>query len=104
MSIKPLFIPLKTKYYEAFEQGRKDEEYRLYGSRWNEKTCYIGRAVTLSKGYGKQNRLKGTITGFQRLSGEHLKPQTQQSLQSLYPGKNDFAAIEIRLEEVNHAK
>lgn len=62
--MKPLFIPLKSEFYDAFKAGTKDTEYRLYGQRWNEKTCPVGRAVTLSKGYGKQNRMHGTITKF----------------------------------------
>lgn len=61
---KPLFIPLKTEYYNAFAQGVKDTEYRLYGPRWNERTCFIGRKVVISKGYGKANRLTGRIIGF----------------------------------------
>ena len=61
---KALFIPLKRKYFEAFKRGDKTEERRPYGARWNEKTCYIGRLVTLSLGYGKQDRLNGIIVSF----------------------------------------
>lgn len=64
--MKPLFIPLKKEYFEAFERNKKDTEYRLYGPRWNEKTCTVGRAVTLSCGYGKQRRLNGVITHFSK--------------------------------------
>ena len=67
-----LFIPLKREYFEAFERGEKIAEYRIYtpddvrcrGPRWNEKTCFIGRPVVLSCGYGKARRLRGTINGF----------------------------------------
>ena len=31
---------------------------RVYGPRWNEKTCFIGRRATLSKGYEKGSRLR----------------------------------------------
>jgi len=62
--VKPLFIPLKTKYFEAFENGSKDTEYRPYGKRWNERTCPVGRPVVLSRGYGKQRRLEGVIERF----------------------------------------
>jgi len=99
MTDKPLFIPLKTEFYELFERGEKTEEYRLYGSRWNENTCTVGRAVTLSKGYGKQNRLTGVVKGFQRVKLEHLKPKVQESLRNIYPNKNDFAAIQIRISD-----
>ena len=63
---KPLFIPLKTEYYEAFCDGSKTEEYRRYGARWNENTCRIGRRGTLSKGYGKHARCSGVIIGFEK--------------------------------------
>lgn len=61
MSDRPLFIPLKTEYYEAFESGEKGTEYRKYGPRWNEETCYAGRPVILSKGYGKHARINRVI-------------------------------------------
>ena len=63
---KPLFIPLKTAYYEAFASGEKRDELRLYGPRWNEQTCAPGRRVVLSKGYGKAHRLSGRIWKFKR--------------------------------------
>lgn len=58
---KPLFIPLKGIYFDAFKTGRKAYEYRAYGPRWNERTCFTGRPVTLSRGYGKQQRLARKI-------------------------------------------
>jgi len=64
--MKPLFIPLKTEFYEVFASGVKDTEYRLYGPRWNERTCAIGRAVVLSHGYGVKRRMRGVIVGFTR--------------------------------------
>lgn len=67
--MKPLFIPLKTEYYEAFADGSKREELRRYGPRWNEKTCAVGREVVLSKGYGKQHRMAGRISKFKRQHG-----------------------------------
>jgi hypothetical protein len=63
---KPLFIPLKRKFYIAFADGIKDTEYRRYGARWNERTCRVGRAVTISLGYGKAHRLSGVVVGFRR--------------------------------------
>lgn len=66
MEMTPLFIPLKTEYFEAFANGSKDTEYRPFGVRWNERTCAIGRPVVLSKGYGKGSRLRGVVTGFVR--------------------------------------
>ena len=67
--MKPLFVPLKTEYFEAFMSGDKTEELRAYGPRWNERTCQIGREVVLSKGYGKQNRMAGKIWRFKKQHG-----------------------------------
>lgn len=61
---RPLFIPLKREFFNAFLSGTKREEFRRHGKQWNRETCRIGRRVTLSLGYGKQARLTGTITGF----------------------------------------
>jgi len=67
--MKALFIPLNTKYYNDFTTGEKTEELRIYGPRWNEKTCQIGRDVILSKGYGKISRMKGRIWKFKKQHG-----------------------------------
>lgn len=60
-AVKPLFIPLKGEYYDAFLAGTKDTEYRRAGRGWNKRTCWIGRPATLSRGYGKKNRLHRTV-------------------------------------------
>ena len=65
---KPLFVPLKGEYFDAFASGAKNTEYRLYGKRWNERTCRIGRAVTLSRGYSGA-RLRGHVSDFFVLAG-----------------------------------
>lgn len=90
-----LFIPLKSEFYDAFKRGEKTVEYRVYGSRWNEKTCPIGRGVTISKGYGKQNRLQGVVTGF-RASREAADTDL---FRSVYPNLKDpiAACIEIKV-------
>lgn len=85
-----LFIPLKTEYFEAFERGDKDTEYRPYGLRWNERTCCIGRRVVLSKGYGKRHRLTGIVVGFQVVG-----PDAHHAIRSVYPTGEKFAAIKI---------
>ena len=48
---KALFVPLRTEFFRAFERGEKQIEYRAYGPRWNGRTCWPGRPVTLSHGY-----------------------------------------------------
>lgn len=62
-SDKPLFIPLKKEWYVLFDTGLKNIEYRQYGKRWNLATCYTGRKVVLSCGYGKHHRRNGVIAG-----------------------------------------
>ncbi len=62
---KALFIPLKGEFFDAFEARTKNTEYRRYGPRWNEDTCRVGRRVVLSRGYGKQARLVGKVSGFE---------------------------------------
>ena len=89
---KPLFIPLKTKYYEAFCDGTKTVEYRKYGSRWNEKHCRVGRAVTISKGYGKKYRRSGVIVGFEK------QQMSSDAWIDCYGEPGLSACIEIRLD------
>ena len=92
---KPLFFPLKREHFEAFRCGEKQEEYRLYGPRWNEQTCQIGRRVTLSLGYGKKKRLHGVVSSFRI----EFHPGILKGWSDCYGGSNDFAAvIGIKLE------
>ena len=58
-----LFIPLNGEYSDAFADGTKTKELRLYGARWNFETCRIGREVILSRGYGTKNRMRKKIIG-----------------------------------------
>lgn len=75
--MKPLFVPLKKEYYEAFKEqlkadcsyeamptSVKTEEFRKYGRTWTEKNCIVGRPVVLSCGYGKANRMLGVVRSF----------------------------------------
>lgn len=80
----PLFIPLITEYYEAFERGEKSEELRKYGARWNEKTCTPGRKVILSKGYGKHARMKGQIWRFKKQHGSLFGSTYKKDIQACY--------------------
>ena len=90
---KPLFVPLKSEFYDAFVSWQKIWEYRKYGPRWNEKTCFIGRRVVLSKGYGKQNRSMGTIRGFE------TKRQTSKEWIACYGEPGEAACILIELDK-----
>lgn len=88
--MKPLFIPLRREYFEAFERRIKRLEIRRYGPRWNERTCQRGRKVTLCCGYSGA-RLKGTIKSFTRSAS------ASKAARAIYPGCNDFALIEIKV-------
>lgn len=99
--MKPLFIPLKTKYFEAFASGEKTEELRLYGPRWNEKTCKPGREVILSKGYGKNARMNGRVWKFKKQHGSTFGSTYKQAILEVY-GTLDvqIACISIELSEI----
>lgn len=82
--MKPLFVPLNTEYYNAFADGSKREELRRYGPRWNEKTCPVGRAVVLSKGYRKAHRMTGEIWKFKRQHGSTFGSTYQAAILDVY--------------------
>ncbi|CAB4163670.1 hypothetical protein UFOVP813_41 [uncultured Caudovirales phage] len=91
----PLFIPLKTEFFEAFESGAKTVEYRKRGPRWNTETCRVGRRVLLSCGYGKARRLTGTITGFHY----HASPAKLPGWVECYGSSAGYAAcITIKVD------
>jgi hypothetical protein len=98
--MKPLFVPLKTEFYEAFVRGEKHSELRLYGPRWNERTCVPGRRVVLSKGYGKQHRLNAVIWEFLKRDARTFGSTYQESVMRTY-GTLDkpIAEIRLRIEE-----
>jgi hypothetical protein len=68
---KPLFVALRSKYFEAFAAGTKTIEYRRYGPRWNERTARIGRRVVLSNGYSGA-RLQARVMAFAVVQGSTL--------------------------------
>lgn len=96
---RPLFIPLKAKFFAAFANGSKDTEYRVRDNRWNMETCRIGRRVVLSCGYGKKHRLHGVVVachydnlptvnvpGWVECYGRHSGPATCIKIQLLAGG------------------
>lgn len=76
--LPPLFIPLKAQYFDQFESGEKDAEFRAHGPRWNSGTCPAGRLVTLSRGYGKVKRLSAKI------SSAEVDPYPSQDFIDIY--------------------
>lgn len=88
MSAVPLFIPLKTRYFEAFKRGDKTIEYRRHDRVWHARNCYPGRRVILSHGYsGGQGRLLGIIVRF----------ETRIMDSEIYGPGQELACIHIRL-------
>jgi hypothetical protein len=79
-SSPPLFVPLKTEHFRAFERGEKSVEYRRHGPRWNSSTCWPGRAVTLSHGYSGA-RIPATIESVSVV----LCADAPESCRSIYP-------------------
>lgn len=94
MTATPLFIPLRRQWFEAFAAGHKTFEYRPYGPGWNERTCPIGRRVTLSLGYGKQRRLSGEIVSFEK--SEDVT--RTEAWKSCYAGKGYTHAAKIGIQ------
>lgn len=83
--MKSLFIPLKKMHFESFIDGSKRTEYRLYGPRWNERTIFPGRAVTLSLGYSGK-----------RMTAKVLRlRKVKNTITDLYPRGATLAAIDL---------
>lgn len=97
----PLFIPLNTEHYEAFEDGSKITEYRIHGKRWHRGTVWVGRAVTLSKGYGKQNRLSGVVNKVEIKRAIEVPSNIQSAILGIYGmGNHEMICISIDLPDV----
>lgn len=88
---KPLFVPLKTRWFRAFADGTKTTEYRRYGARWNETTCAVGRAVTLSHGYSGA-RITARVLGLRI-----VEARTVPDAAELYLPHEKLAAIDLRV-------
>lgn len=99
MNDKPLFLPLGAQFFDDFMSGEKTAEYRLFGPRWNLKTCIPGRQIMLSRGYGQQNRAMGIIKAVHIFELIELGLELQDSLRFLYNRKRienpEVIAIEI---------
>ncbi len=92
MEVKPLFIPLKKKYFLKFKAGEQDCEIRPRNHRiWNIKNVYPGRMMTLSNGYGKYDRINREIRSTMvtpDLNMEHIPQWHIDAVEEIY-GKRD---------------
>lgn len=88
--MKPLFIPLRKHWFEAFASGEKNCEWRPYGPRWNERTLIEGRDVVISSGYSGARLSKRILTWIR-------VPATQapHEVRDIYPDVAQFVAIEL---------
>ena len=90
---------------KTLNQVSKKVEYRKHGARWNQATCETGRQVTLSKGYGKQNRLTGEILAFQTCKAFELDPHVRKGLEMIYKTLDfEIACIYIEVKKINILK
>jgi hypothetical protein len=87
---RPLFIPLRREFFDAFARGEKAEEWRRHGPGWNASSCRIGRPVTLALGYRGTRRLSGIITRFR------IAPASDAAI-AIYGDGTICAVIEIKL-------
>ncbi|SFK64676.1 hypothetical protein SAMN05216302_101172 [Nitrosomonas aestuarii] len=102
--MKPLFVPLNANPYDQFADGTKTDELRRYGPRWNENTCPTGRKVTLSRGYGKKNRMSGVIWRFYKQHGSLFGSTYKESIKRIYGTLDiEIAVISItNLEKIEN--
>ena len=94
--MKPLFVPLRSEPYDQFAAGAKSAELRLYGPRWNEQTCWPGRTVILSRGYGRHHRMRTAVVAFRRMTLAELPATERRSVTRHYgeiPESTDIAVI-----------
>lgn len=96
---KPLFVPLATVHFNAFDDGLKDTEMRVDGPRWNAATCQIGRRVILSKGYGKWKRISGKIVSFARREWAEVPQSDKAILEACGIKDKPIAYIGIKKDE-----
>ncbi len=89
----PLFVPLCGRWFDAFASGQKTVEYRRPQGTWTAKNCTVGRAVVLSRGYGKQKRITGKIVSYALVPAASIGDAAD-----IYPDAETLAAIGIALD------
>ena len=92
--VKPLFVPLKTRWFREFQSGKKTAEWRAYGPRWNERTVTVGRRIVLAHGYSGAERLIGAVTAFDKIPAVDAPAAARE----IYPNAEFFARITIAIE------
>lgn len=95
VEMEPLFLALRSQYYQEFKMREKKIEYRRYGKGYNEETCPVGRRVLLSKGYSKAQRMTGVIVSFEV---SDLPKEGDEWLDRFGDHEGPAACIHIRLD------
>lgn len=91
---KPLFVPLKTAYYERFKAGTKTYELRRGSDkRWGGKHCRNGRPAVLSKGYGKRDRLTATCAGHRLIPASELPRKDREDFIACFGHQEEYASV-----------
>lgn len=104
---KPLFIPLKAEHFDDFASGIKTHERRVYGPGWNTGTCYVGREVRLSRGYGKRYRLSGSITSVRTVPFAEIDQAHHAALIACYGAgvvRENIIEVGVYVEGVNRGQ
>jgi hypothetical protein len=100
---KPLFVPLNAEFWYAFRNGDKTDELRLFGPRWNEETCRVGRKALLSKGYGKAHRILAVVAEFHKRDARSFGSTTQANILRLF-GTLDKPIAQIKFTDFDRSK
>jgi hypothetical protein len=87
---RPLFVPLRTQPFERFKRGMKSIEYRPAGGRFHERSCRVGRRVTLSHG-GSGERISKMIAEFRVID----RMKAPKAVRKMYPRARKIAAIRL---------
>lgn len=86
--MKMLFVPLKKEYFFKFKCGEQDCEIRPFGYKgWNTDNVYPLRIMTLSNGYGKDERLEKVIkktTVTKNLESEQIPNWHIEAVETIY--------------------
>lgn len=91
---RPVFLPLRAEFFRAFAAGTKTVEWRKFGPRFNERTLWVGKRVTLSNGYSR-DRLTGRIVQL-----EFSLARKVEGALSIYKPSDTLVGIHIKVDGV----
>lgn len=86
----PMFIPLMSQWFDAFNSGSKSIEWRVYNARWNRQSAHRGRDVVLSKGFTRTR-----LSGFVVKSRKVARAAAPLAVRTIFPEARYFCAIHI---------